>query len=172
VTLPGENGTVETLSGEIEVSGRIGPGASGGPALDATGNVVGVIEGGNSLATYLTPAAAIRVSSASSNGPLPTLVVGRWSGIRPTTIDFSGDGGNVVTGVAWSSWTTTQAVGQGTSDIQGCVPNCAQGSNTPVATTITLSNPQNGAFSQITESRNSLTSAASYGSNGWPLSAS
>lgn len=146
VTLPGENGTVETLSGAIEVSGGVGPGASGGPAIDATGSVVGVIEGGNQSATYLTPAAAIGASSAPSNGSLPTLVVGSWSGMKPTTIDFSGDAGNVVTSIVWSSWTATQAVGQGTSVIQGCVPNCAQGSNTPVATTITLSKPAERLF--------------------------
>ncbi len=172
VTLPGENSTVETLSGVIEVSGSVGPGASGGPAVDATGSVVGVIEGGNELVTYLTPAAAIGASSAPSNGSLPRLVVGSWSGIKPTTIDFSGDGGNVVTSIAWSSWTATQAVGQGTSVIQGCVPNCAQGSDTPVAATITLSNPRNGSFTELTETRNGMTGAASHGSNGWPLSAS
>lgn len=174
VTLPGGNGTVETLSDAIEVSGGARPGESGGPAIDGAGKVVGVIEGGNSSATYLTPVAVIGAPqpSAATNASLPTIRVGSWSGIKPTIIDFSGDAGNVVTGIVWSSWTTTQAVGQGTSNIQSCVPNCAQGSDTPVATTITLSNPQNGSFTQMTENRNGMTSVASYGSNNWPLSAS
>lgn len=116
---------------------------------------------------------SFKVSRAiSSNGSLPKLVVRSWSGIKPTTIDFSGDAGNVVTSIAWASWTGTQAVGHGTSNLQGCIPDCAQGSETPVPTTITVSNPQNGRFTRITETRNGMTTTGTYGSNGWPLNAS
>lgn len=95
-----------------------------------------------------------------------------FSGIEPSEMDFSGDAGNVVTDIIWSSWTQTQAAGQGTSNLQNCVPNCAQGTDTPVATTITLLGPQAGHFTQIVESRNGLTSDGSYGSQaGWPLQA-
>jgi hypothetical protein len=31
-------------------------------------------------------------------------------------IDFSGDGGNVVTEIEWASWTETEASGYGTSE--------------------------------------------------------
>ncbi|MGO9792721.1 MAG: hypothetical protein ACLP8S_25360 [Solirubrobacteraceae bacterium] len=104
---------------------------------------------------------------------LPTLIVGSWTGTKPSNIDFSGDAGNVVTGIRWSVWANAQALGQGTSVIQNCVPNCAQGTNTPVATTIALSDPQGGHFARMTETRNGQTIVASYGSSQtWPFSAS
>jgi len=94
-----------------------------------------------------------------------------FSGVEPSLIDFSGDGGNIITDIVWTPWTPTQAVGQGVSDLQSCVPNCAQGADTQVDTTITLLDPEGGHFTQIIESRNGLTSDGSYGAQGWPLSA-
>jgi hypothetical protein len=107
----------------------------------------------------------------------PELIVGSpgasvFAGTEPSEIDFSGDGGNVVIDITWSSWTGTQALGEGTSDLQNCVPNCAEGTDTPVATTITLLDPQAGHFTQIVETRNGLTSDGSYGGQqDWPLQA-
>ncbi len=40
---------------------------------------------------------SFKVSRSAPSGSLPHLVVGSWSGIKPATIDFSGDAGNVVT---------------------------------------------------------------------------
>ena len=88
-----------------------------------------------------------------------------YSGIRPVYIDFSGDAGDVVTHISWSSWTATRAAGTGTSDVESCVPDCADGSVTAVSTSIVLSDPVNGKFTAIDESRD--------GSNytGWPIGA-
>jgi hypothetical protein len=94
-----------------------------------------------------------------------------FSGVEPSVIDFSGDAGNVVTDIVWTLWTSTQAVGQGVSDLQSCVRNCAQGTDTQVDATITLLDPEGGHFTQIIESRNGLTSDGSYGAQSWPLSA-
>ncbi len=112
--------------------------------------------------------------AASTNTQLPIVTMGSWSGMKPSTIDFSGDGGNIVTGIAWSSWTASSAFGQGTSNIQGCVPNCAQGTETPVSTTIALTDPRDGHFTQITETRKGETTLrASYPSGEfWPQGAS
>jgi hypothetical protein len=98
----------------------------------------------------------------------PKLILGRWSGIEPSQIDFSADGGNIVTGLLWSAWARRSAVGQGTSDIQSCVPNCAAGTDTPVSTTITLSDPRSGHFTEMTETRDGLTSDYAYGPRTWP----
>ncbi len=96
------------------------------------------------------------------------LVVGSYSGIKPRVIAFSGDGGNIVTKITWKRWNHTTAVGHGTSDLQGCVPNCAQGSETPVAATVTLSKPRKGRFTKIVEVRAGHTLVGFYGRFSWP----
>ena len=59
VTLTAEDGAQETLDDTIVVdaNGAI-PGDSGGPAIDASGRVIGVIEGGGGQ-VYLTPASDV-----------------------------------------------------------------------------------------------------------------
>ena len=116
-----------------------------------------------------TPATGKTTRNSRPATGAPRLIVGRWSGTEPSQIDFSADGGNIVTGLLWSAWTETQAVGHGTSDIQSCVPNCAEGADRPVSTTITLTDPRGGHFTEMTENRNGLTSDYAYGSpRTWP----
>jgi len=91
--------------------------------------------------------------------------------VKPTEIAFSGDATNVVTGITWSSWTATGATGTGTSDIDNCVPSCAAASPNYVTATITLSDPVNGRFTQMTETRNGTTTSYTYPGT-WAQSAS
>ena len=91
--------------------------------------------------------------------------------MEPTEIAYSGDATNVVTGITWSSWTATGATGTGTSDIDSCVPSCAAASPNPVSTTITLSGPVDGHFTQMTETRNGSTTSYTYPAT-WAQSAS
>jgi hypothetical protein len=91
--------------------------------------------------------------------------------MEPTEIAYSGDATNVVTGISWSSWTATGATGTGTSDIDTCVPSCAAASPDNVTTTITLSDPVNGRFTQMTETRNGSTISYTYPGT-WAQSAS
>jgi hypothetical protein len=79
--------------------------------------------------------------------------IGRYTGRKPSEIDFSADGGNVVTGIHWLSWTAAGATGRGTSAIESCVPNCAEGPVSYVPTTIVLSTPLNGEFTVLNETR-------------------
>jgi hypothetical protein len=106
--------------------------------------------------------------------PLPVLISGSgdYDGRRPRNIYFSGDAGNIVTSIRWSQWTAPQAVGTGTSNILSCVPDCAQGSATPVPTTVVLTQPSGGHFTFVSERRNGQTYTARYGSPGWPWNAS
>ena len=99
------------------------------------------------------------------------LTVGSYTGMKPTEIAYSGDATNVVTKITWSSWTSTGASGQGTSDIDSCNPNCAQAPPSLVPTTVTLSAPVNGRFTKMTETRNGFASTYTYPDN-WPQSAS
>ncbi len=142
----------------------------------------GTVDGATTTAPPASPAASTTQASTPASTPtstpvstapaqLPVLVVGSYSGMKPTEIAYSGDATNVVTKIQWSTWTPTQASGQGTSDIDSCVPNCAQASPSIVPTTVTLTAPVNGRFTKMTETRNGFTSTYTYPDN-WPQSAS
>ena len=122
--------------------------------------------------TAATTPASTPASTPATAGAvqLPLLTVGGYTGMKPTEIAYSGDATNVVTKIAWSSWTATGASGQGTSDIDSCNPNCAQAPPSLVPTTVTLSAPVNGRFTKMTETRNGFTSTYTYPDN-WPESA-
>lgn len=62
VTLSAADGLSETLTDAIRISTErdgVMPGDSGGPAVDAAGGVVGVVEGGGPGVAYLTPASDV-----------------------------------------------------------------------------------------------------------------
>jgi eukaryotic-like serine/threonine-protein kinase len=124
-----------------------------------------------SSAASSTPASTSVSTPASTATQLAVLTVGSYSGTKPTEIAYSGDATNVVTTITWTSWTATGATGQGTSDIDSCVPNCAAAPPSYVPTTITLSAPVNGTFTQMTETRNGSTTSYTYPNN-WAQSAS
>jgi eukaryotic-like serine/threonine-protein kinase len=118
-----------------------------------------------------SPSPSTSPSASSTSTALPVITVGSYSGIDPTEIAYSGDATNVVTGITWSSWTATGAAGTGTSDIDSCVPSCAAASPDDVTATITLSDPVNGRFTQMTETRDGTTTSYSYPGT-WAQSAS
>jgi hypothetical protein len=128
------------------------------------------------MSVVLVVAAAMLTSQAGAQPAhearaLPRLIAGPYSGIKPREIFFSGDSGDIVTKIKWKSWSQTTAVGHGTSNIQGCNPNCAQGTETPVAATVTLSKPRDGHFTKVVELRAGNTLVANYGRPLWPESA-
>jgi hypothetical protein len=128
-----------------------------------------------STSSSATTAASVSTTGGaptSGSAALPLLITMGWSGVEPSTIDFSADGGNIVTGIKWVSWTATGATGDGASGIQSCVPNCAQGTTKQVPTTIVLSDPVNGHFTHLVETRNGTSTADSYSSQEtWPIGA-
>ena len=95
-------------------------------------------------------------SHAASRG-LPMFIFGTNHGIRPRNIYFSGDGGDIVVNLRWSSWTSSRATGEGVSSVQGCVPDCAGGGEITAPTTITLRDPVDGYFTRIIEQRDDQT---------------
>jgi hypothetical protein len=96
------------------------------------------------------PTSSTTESTQSPPVALPIVTIGSWTGREPAIVYFSGDAGNIATGLTWT-WNQTKAVGHGTRDELGCVPNCAEGSATPYPVTLTLTAPVNGAFTSITE---------------------
>lgn len=93
---------------------------------------------------------------------LPMFIYGPYHAIRPRHIYFSGDGGNIVENLRWSSWTMSRATGEGHSDMQGCVPDCATGAEIMVPTLITLSDPVDGYFTRILERRDGQNTTLVY----------
>ncbi|HSZ39694.1 MAG TPA: hypothetical protein VK817_07035 [Trebonia sp.] len=122
-------------------------------------------------ASGATPRPAAPASAAARPASLPVVNIGTYTGRKPSEIDFSADGGNVVTGIRWQSWTARGATGHGTSAIESCVPNCAQGPVTYVPTTITLSAPLGGKFTVLTETRKGRAMTLRYPAY-WALAAS
>jgi serine/threonine protein kinase len=115
----------------------------------------------------VSPSASSSAStSPSSSASLPVLVAGTYTGMKPSSISFSADAGNIVGDIAWTSWTPTGATGHGTSDIDSCVPNCAQAPPDDVPATITLANPVNGRFTSMTETRNGSAATWTYPATG------
>jgi hypothetical protein len=132
---------------------------------------------GSGGATVPTTTAPTPPTTASlprfSIPPGPGNVTAGYSGRYPTTIAFTGDSQNIVTGISWSSWGPDQAVGNGTWTYNDCVPDCASGSTTPYPATITLSNPANGMYTTLTEvtsGPNGSTQSYTYGTS-WPVGA-
>jgi hypothetical protein len=83
----------------------------------------------------------------------PELAFNNITSRRPPTLAFSGDAGNVVQDIDWTSWTATGATGKGISYLQSCVPDCANGTHTKVSAQVTLADPVNGKFTRMTETR-------------------
>ena len=96
-------------------------------------------------------------AAASQPGPV-ALVAGVFDGTRPSVIQFSADGGDVVTGIRWSSWGTRTATGRGTAGWDDCTPNCAEGTTRYLPATITLSAPDaKGEWTVMTETEHGRT---------------
>jgi hypothetical protein len=131
--------------------------------------VAAAVGGAAALTAGQAPPSPSRTSAPGT--AIPVVAIGQFTGRAPSEIDFSADGGNVVTGLRWQSWTASEAAGQGTSGIESCVPNCAEGSVRYVPTTITLSSPVNGKFTAVTEKRIGQTLTVKWPVQ-WPLGAS
>jgi hypothetical protein len=116
-------------------------------------------EAGTPALLRTVPAFAARADLSSARSKrlltrgLPVFVFDDYQGRRPRTIAFSGDAGDIVQSLRWSSWTRSYATGTGRSIVQGCIPGCATGAQILVPTLITLRDPVDGAFTRIIERR-------------------
>jgi hypothetical protein len=115
-----------------------------------------------STSASTSPSTSTPSTSTTVAGLLPVFLAPGYDGRNPVDIYLSGDAGNIVTNLVWSSWTGVEAVGHGTSNKEGCVPNCAAGTQTPEATTIMLSDPVDGHFAHMTEMREGYTEVFTY----------
>lgn len=106
-------------------------------------------------------------SPAAAGSSTPELSFNNITSRKPATLAFSGDAGNVVQDIDWTSWTATGAIGKGISYLQSCVPNCAQGAHTKVSAQVTLADPVNGRFTRMTETRAGSTMVMTYKNGIW-----
>lgn len=98
-------------------------------------------------------AVALLAGCGTKAAPIPPRVAARngWVGTKPAELVFSGDAGNVVTALHWTTWDATKAVGYGIWTYQTCVPNCASGENIPYPAKITLTDNVDGFFTHYVE---------------------
>jgi hypothetical protein len=133
--------TVASLAGLSSCAAA--PPRAAGPSSTVRGSVTGTT-------SLLSPFTSVSTPDSPTSA-LPTVTIGGWTGREPAAIYFSGDAGDIVTGLTWSTWNQSEAVGEGMRNELSCVPNCAQGSATPYPATVTMSAPMNGQFTSIVE---------------------
>jgi hypothetical protein len=104
-----------------------------------------LLAGGVLFGRYAVPSSS--TSSGSSLSSLPRVYSFGCAGEAPPTIDPASipvacaDGSAVLTHLTWSSWTGSQASGRGTLELNNCTPNCANGTFSPYAASVTLTDP-------------------------------
>ena len=101
----------------------------------------------------LPPSTQAPPATSIPPGDLPTATIGHWTGIRPSTIYFSGDSGNIATNITWATWNDQFAQGQGLWGHNSCDPDCASGKVTQYAVMLALSRVVSGQFTRLTETQ-------------------
>jgi len=122
-------------SGALQAAGTAS--AAAGPAIVPATRTAGPSQPATSEPA--APAAGTAVYLAEGQDVHGTIVRAPACG---SGCPLSGDGTIVLYGMTWHEWTGTQAVGTGTEEIQGCVPNCAAGPQYKVGVTVTLAEPK------------------------------
>ncbi|MGC8481231.1 MAG: hypothetical protein ACP5PJ_06745 [Acidimicrobiales bacterium] len=153
------SGSTTSGSGSALGSSSPSPSSSSSSSSSVSGS------GANAPTTSTTSAAPPLLVIRAANGAVS------YSGRMPLSIGFSADSTNVITHLSWSSWSQSGAVGNGTFEHNNCVPNCAQGTITPEAATVTLDVPEDGHFTTMTETIGTTKESFDYPAN-WALSAS
>jgi len=72
--------------------------------------------------------------------------------VKPGTVGFSGDATNIFTATnGWSNWGSASTTATGLITYEGCVPDCARGTQTPTPATVTFSGLVSGEYTTVTE---------------------
>jgi hypothetical protein len=106
--------------------------------------VVAGCGGTNAANASMRPGGSLASGSLGTTSKLPGLDAACGVGkprIRPSTINFCGDGGFVITRMKWPKWTAMSAAGRGTGHLNDCTPNCAEGHFHSFAVSVRISRP-------------------------------
>jgi hypothetical protein len=114
----------------------------------------------------LSPALAAGASSGQAHaGRLPELATEFGAPkVRPTTIDFTGDGSGIIGRLPsderaasrrpgflhWTVWTSSRAAGNGTVWLRSCSPDCADSPFYSYPLTLTAGRVRNNHFTRLT----------------------
>jgi hypothetical protein len=71
------------------------------------------------------PATATTTATPAAAGPVYFEGVVGNGDQRPSSLELTGDGTLIVSGVQWTSWGGPVAAGTGNAEYHGCTPNCA-----------------------------------------------
>lgn len=117
------------------------------------------IGAGASYAIARSGPAAPAPASQNSAAVLPTVTFGSYSGREPSAIVLSAsNGGGTIEELHWTSWTATEAVGQGQLGT--------------ATTKVSLSAPVNGRFTRMGNTEDGSLLIESYPDDEWPTGAS
>jgi hypothetical protein len=145
------------------------------PAVSGGRRPAVIIAVAAAVAALAIAGAALAVASSGNGGggssPPAKVVIGPFTGSRPATIIFSGDGSSIVNHIHWSSWSATRASGTGTWNEETCIPDCATGGVNHYPAALTFSSAGGGKFTELTTIWNGQTTTWSYPRD-WPQDAS
>jgi hypothetical protein len=128
------------------------PAASGTATAAATATPATPATTAASLAASPSPtnlAPSTPVTATVTGGP-PQVYLAEGGSVTGTTVvspgcaagcPLSGDGTTSLWDMTWPTWSTVQAVGNGTEKIDDCNPNCAAGTLHAVKVTVALTKP-------------------------------
>ena len=123
-----------------------------------------ILAGAGAVAAVVGAGTAYAIGSAGHSGAPPaaalqTVTFGSYAGQEPAAIVLNAsDGGGTIQGIHWTSWTATDAIGEGTL---GTVP-----------TEVRLTSPVDGRFTRLGETSNGQLVIQAYPDNDWPTGAS
>lgn len=128
ILLATRNSTGNHLTGQqLGVSSTQTSSSGSQPAVSAASSQAAAPASGTTVCT--TPAISCSGTNASALKS------------EPSMITDSADGAAYVEALTWTGWGTATATGTGTLQADDCNPNCAQGTDTTYAATVTLTGP-------------------------------
>ena len=117
------------------------------------------------------PSTGSRPPNSGTTAPMPVMVTPNGGPVRePSSIDLGGAHGIQIVGIQWTGWGPDSAQGTGSETASNCIPDCANGTQVTKTETLSLSQPENGMFTVMTQKDSDGTQTWTYPSI-WPVNA-
>lgn len=125
-----------------------------------------------------TPGTAVTTTTITAPTTVPAatpvMVTPQGGSVRrPSSMSMGGAHDLQITGITWSNWGSSSAQGTGSETASSCNPNCATGAEVTMVISMTLSQPQNGMFTLMTQQDNAGDPPSTWNYPSlWPVDAS